>query len=85
MPNIIKKKMQESLLRKTIKYNKLLSFRNEDVTRNGTLKEYFSLIKDLCTLTRVTLLQIPIFRVHRKIETLAPSAMIDSHCKATQT
>ena len=47
-----------------------------------TLKEYFSqFIKDLCTQTaiRLTLTSSgPSFRVHREVETLVPSAMIDT-------
>ena len=45
-----------------------------------TLKEYFSqFIKDLCTAMRLTLTSSgPSFQVHRKVETLVPSAMIDT-------
>ena len=42
-------------------YNNLLSFRQAEVISNGTLKEYFSLIKDLRSITP---LQNPVFRVH---------------------
>ena len=34
------------------------------------MMEYLSFTKDLCTQTGVTLLQAPVFRVHRKVETL---------------
>ena len=37
------------------------------------MNEYFSLIKNLCTKTRVILLQTPVFRVHTNVETLVPS------------
>ena len=42
----------------------------------------FSFLKDLHIETGVTLLQIPVFRIHIKVGTLAPSAMIDSHKNA---
>ena len=54
------------------------SLRHEEVTSNGTLKKYFSLIKDMCIKTEVALLQAP---VNRKVEMLVPSAMIDNHHK----
>ena len=64
--------MQESL---TSKYNKLLSFRHKEVIMDqlepsGSI--YFSIFKDLCTQTAVTVTSSgPSFQVHRKVETLA--------------
>ena len=55
--------MQESL---TSKYDKLLSFRHEE---------------DMCSWTAIRLTltsSCPSFRVHRKLETLVPSAMNDT-------
>ena len=64
----------------TNKYNKSLSFTHEEVIGNGTLKKYFKTC--VVRLTGVILLQIPLFRIHRIVETLVPSPMSNDHCKA---
>ena len=71
--------MQESI---TSKYNKLLSFRYEEVVIQN-LEEYFSFIKSYALVLRLQLhlhkmyFFRPTSRVHIKVETLVPSAMID--------